>query len=61
MRQERSMHLQRIQAICETRLVPVPEGQSDDVQMDANDEIDDIANDLPNLSVKIQPDDQERI
>ena len=38
----------------ETKLVRVPEDQADDVQMDADDEVDEITNDLPSLSVKIQ-------
>ena len=45
----------------ETKLVHVPEDQAGDVQMDADDEADERANDLPSLSVKVQQDDQDEV
>ena len=45
----------------ETKLVHVPEDQADDVQMDADDDVDEAATDLPRLSVKIQQDDQDEV
>ena len=45
----------------ETKLVHIAEDQAGDVQMDADDEGDETANDLPSLSVKIQQDDQDEV
>ena len=44
----------------ETKLVHVPENQAGDIQMDADDEADERANELPSLSVKVQQDDHEK-
>lgn len=44
----------------ETKLVHVPENQAGDVQMDADDEADERANELPSLLVKVQQDDHEK-
>ena len=43
----------------ESKLVHVPEGQAGDVQMDADDDAEGTADELPKLEVKIQQDDQD--
>ena len=45
----------------EAKLVHVPEDQAGDVQMNSDDDVDETANDLPRLSVKIQQDDQDEV
>ena len=43
----------------DTKVVHVPEGQAGEVQMDTDDDAaDDETNELPKLSVKVQPDDE---
>ena len=42
----------------DTKLVHSPEDQAGDVQVDADDEADEAANELPSLSVKVQQDDE---
>ena len=44
--------------LVDTKLVHVPEDQTGDIQMDAGDQADERANELPSLSVKVQQDDE---